>query len=185
MRGYKPVDLPKDTGLTQMRRWTSWFTTMLAVCGTLHFVQPALSRGNPEGPAICDPPEDVESLSGLWSDTNAIAVTKEHQGSTQHFYDLKFDSHGRVEGVKTWRKKRHAKIQGYDVSGKRTYEDSERVIGIFEKSDCSLILAETTSEEGLFRGSLVQGGLIRFAFVQAGESDPMVVRGWLSRDGSP
>ena len=166
-----------------MRRWAILLAAILAFCGIFYFNQIALSRDILEAPEICDPPGDVESLSGLWSDTDAIIVTKEIQGLTQHFYDLKFDSHGRVEGVKTWRRK--SKIPGYDVSGKRTYEDSERVIGIFEKSDCSLILAETTSEEGLFRGSLVQGGLIRFAFVQAGESDPMVVRGWLSRDGSP
>jgi len=43
---------------------------------------------------------------------------------------------------------------------------------------------ETTIEAGIFKGTLLDDGRIRFTFVQAGETDPMVVRGWLSKEST-
>jgi hypothetical protein len=134
--------------------------------------------------ASCSAPADLSSLSGVWSDKNAIKATKQGALRTQHFYRLEFNQDGTVKGLKIWRNYKSDGFPGFDVSGRKVYEDSESVVGIFEQSDCSLALVETTSEAGIFKGTLLDDGRIRVAFVQAGEADPLVVRGLLSKESA-
>lgn len=137
-----------------------------------------------EGAAFCSAPADLSSMSGVWSDKNAIIAAKYGAHRTQHFYRLEFNRDGTAKGLKSWRKYKSDGFHGFDVSGRKVYEDTESVVGIFEQSDCSLVLVETTIEAGIFKGTLLDDGRIRFTFVQAGETDPMVVRGWLSKEST-
>jgi hypothetical protein len=89
---------------------------------------------------------------------------------------------GTAKSTKSWRKYKSDGFHGFDENGTKAYEDSEAVVGVFEKSDCSLVLVETTRKAGLFQGTLLNDVRIRFTFVQAGEADPMVVRGSLSKE---
>ena len=135
-----------------------------------------------EGAAFCSAPADLSSLSGVWSDKNAIIAAKHGAHRTQHFYRLEFNRDGTAKGLKSWRKYKSDGFHGFDVSGSQVYEDSENVVGVFAQSDCSLVLVETTLEAGMFKGTLLDDGRIHFTFVQAGETDPMVVRGRLSKE---
>jgi len=151
---------------------------LTAICSIPHI--PVFAQQ--EGASACNAPRDLSSLSGVWSDKNAIIAAKHGAHRTQHFYRLEFKQDGTAKGLKSWRKYKSDGFHGFDASGSKVYEDSEGVVGVFEKSDCSLVLVETTLEAGLFKGTLLNDGRIRFTFVQAGETDPMVVRGWLSQE---
>ena len=134
------------------------------------------------GAPKCNAPANMSALSGVWVDKSAIIAAKHGAHRTQHFYHLEFKQDGSATGIKSWRKYESDGFHGFDVNGNKVYEDSEGVVGVFERSDCSLVLVETTLEAGIFHGTLLDDGRIRFTFAQAGEADSMVVRGWLSRE---
>lgn len=148
----------------------------------IHLLPHPPGLANQESTQRCNAPTDLSTLSGIWSDKNAIIAAKHGGHRTQHFYSLEFKQDGTAKGTKSWRKYKSDGFHGFDENGTKVYEDSEAVVGVFEKSDCSLVLVETTREAGLFQGTLLNDGRIRFTFVQAGEVDPMVVRGWLSKE---
>jgi len=119
----------------------------------------------------CRAPLDLSSLSGVWYATDSRVSRGHNAGIQSSSLTLLVDGNGHVKGERNWKSSRY----GFNAAGKKVFLDAEKVIGLFDRATCRMVLVETV-ESGTIQAELMPDGSLSFVLSQAGR-DPVVVRG--------
>jgi hypothetical protein len=124
-----------------------------------------------EDTATCRAPLDLSSLSGVWHATDSRVSRGVNAGNQSSSLTLLVDAKGYVKGERNWKSSRY----GFNAAGKKVFLDAEKVIGLFDRATCRMVLVETV-EAGTIQADLKPDGSLSFVLSQAG-NDPVVVMG--------
>lgn len=128
-------------------------------------------------PEACQPSGDLATLSGTYA-ARDIGINSRGKHSGSSTLSLAVDRDGVITAERRWTSAVHS---GHTRDGAETRSDSERLIGIVDRHDCTISLVET-AENGHYQGRLLADGSINLMLLQPG-GRPVVILNRYQRSG--